>query len=758
MDRVAVGSFEALKHQRNFNFQIAQGANTHEVMGAIATFYFPGPPNLSVLYHGTGYYAIKVWGSGYGYIFEYGWSGSDWRWFFISSFGGEGTPPTGVVWHFNVEIIEEVSRRYPFGGFILTTNLISGKQESPSSRQSGGSLALVPYNGPGLAQGTPNAGKFSWACLYSANSPEIGEIPDGLDRPRADANRNSRPGIQIVRATFVEAGSLVDGDFKLPFVPVTETPMKVSWSGTLPSGCSITSRMFRSDNNDELTPSAIGDFTNEFDTIPGVDQYYLQFDFAGPSTTTPTLSGFQVVRDGYSVLVAPGEFELEVGPEVLTTDANGAPVTYTPAEAIPGNDGISITQPGADPSVAIATFSVNDLTRVHDRITNRARFTSRIETAYDPEDPELRCILHRGEAMAPNGFHPVNGYGKGRAGGSDAYASGRVFWSLTSSGMWEKLNRAISPVRFDWGGPDFSADELPDGRYPSYKATDAVRGMLIWAGFPREMTAIPDLPLRLYASNGIDFYVEPLSSLADMIQRIVRKYLGMRLVFEENAGAYGKWRLLRPTLPPYTPLLHFTTEGSPSMTLPHTIASYPQIGGRPVVPVRTGTLRPFNIPLEANRITVTASGYLGGSKGSSARMTQTWHNFKSFNFLNLDESHANFPDPLHPDWCPDILEATYVDPGLYDVDGSGKWVRYALKRIAAIAGHTVRGFRFQAPLPLIDIPGDDEMTGKVRMPRYYDACTFNGTPFLVRDCNPRYTKDGHQFADFEIEAPREDYL
>ena len=746
MDRIVVANSPQGPYQKRFQFSVAVPATITGKSQALGTYYFKGPPSNNQSFIGLGYLAAQVLADGYMHLFEYGWNEptGDYRWRTHYSFnlGKPATP--GDVLTLYVEIID-AGRSYPYGGIAFS--LENSRKKSSPKPAGFAALAFVPQNHAATAAATP--GLVVWACTRAASPPTPGASPPlNLDRIRVDAPRNTRMGHQVVLPKYKASGYLVDGDFKLPFIPKVAggPPFRVSWTGTKPPGTSITVRMFRADTNAELTAITTGDF---FATFPVTEAlaYYVRFDFAGDTTTTPTLTGYKVIRDGFTMLVDPGEFELEI-PAEATLDGPGNVVSGTWPLAVPGS--LEITQAGIDPSLAMATWECHDLVNVHDRLATRGIFTSRVETEYDPLDPDKRCILHRGYVVEPTASKPVKG--------SDSWASGRTFWTMTSAGMWDRLRSALSPVRFDWGGIDEEADPGPDGQKPSYKATDAVVGMLQWAGFPNSMINIPDLPLRLFFSNGTDFYVEPLANLEEMIQRIVRKYLGMRLVFCENSGTYGQWRLFAPTLPPYTPLLHFTEDRVPAGRAVHVPASYGLIGGRPVLPVKAGSQTFSQKKLEGNRIIVTASGYIGGSGGEAGRMTAMWHNFKSFNFLGLAPSHPHYPDPDHPDWCPHILEVVYVDPALFDTSSDGKWVRWALRRIASIAGHTVRTRSFEAPLALIDDPSDPVLAGKVRMPRYYDACTYNGQPFLIQSCDPFINKDGHQYARYTIEAPREDYL
>lgn len=60
---------------------------------------------------------------------------------------------------------------------------------------------------------------------------------------------------------------------------------------------------------------------------------------------------------------------------------------------------------------------------------------------------------------------------------------------------------------------------------------------------------------------------------------------------------------------------------------------------------------------------------------------------------------------------------------------------------------------FEAPLLFVTDESDVHQT-KPRPLRWYDPVYVDDELFLVRSCNPTYSKDSVQMAVYELEAPR----
>ena len=86
---------------------------------------------------------------------------------------------------------------------------------------------------------------------------------------------------------------------------------------------------------------------------------------------------------------------------------------------------------------------------------------------------------------------------------------------------------------------------------------------------------IPDLPIRLFASGDADgLLLEPQASLADLIVRYARDYLGYLVLADANVGATGMWRIL-PLGTSANILATFQSGGPGAGKLVHALPSYP---------------------------------------------------------------------------------------------------------------------------------------------------------------------------------------
>lgn len=596
--------------------------------------------------------------------------------------------------------------------------------------------------GPGLLRaGTtqkPGRSAQSTYVLANAESRSSESPPATVNAPaRVDVRRDLRIPFQLSKLVYRTSGHLVDDVFSLDFFPKVNAELTLALIGNAPSGTSITPRLFRADDDTEIPSTGSDNGVYTFDLPFGMRHFYPRFDFAGTSETTPILEGYQVRMDQLITTLEPGEFEPEgVGD-----------IPY-------GLTSVSITGSEADPSQESMRVTVEDLGGSFDRLSVRGRMLAQLETEYDPEDEEKRCVLFRGHMVDNEG--EVRGYGH-----SDTSYPSRKWksYDLAFLGVWKRLSESLSSVRFDWHGPDPTAAVGPDGVKPPYKATTAIDTMLGWAGFPPEMRNIPDIDIRLYPSATNDLFIEPLVNLCDYIARIARDYLAMWLTFDANSGEYGKWTLVGTPTAPYDIKAAFVTdiEVDPGVRkLSHSLLSYN--GEEVEIPtafIRRDAFKVKTRPLEGNRLVVTGTGLLAGAPPDMEKLTQVVYNFDSCNFLGLDESHPNFPDPNHPDYIGYDVPIYVVDPSLQTLEA----VNIVTRRVYEIACKSTRIASFMAPLLLIDHEIEE---GRKRPLRFYDPVTVTHlgveSTWLVRNVNPSYVKDGLQWAIYELEAPREAFL
>jgi hypothetical protein len=722
MDRVAVGTEN--HDGKPFIFSFIAPTNIVNIPHRFKNVLFNGPPGSGATWKGTGRYQLGFTGGGRCVLEE------------LIIFEGE----TEAIWRPTYDF--HYAPAYSVGG---QAHRVEIRCIAP------GQLNYAPYGaivfdvqvdskssytgGPGLmaASTTKKPGRTAQSTfiLTRTKARTVGDPPAMQSVPiRVDSRRDQRIPFQVTKLVYRTLGHLIDDPFALDFWPSANLVLQVNTLGIVPSGTSITARLFLADDDSEIAASFTDVYRSEFTIEPRTRHFYVRFDFEGTEETTPILEGYQVVMGGYIDLIEPGEFEPEV--EGLN----------------PGSlMSVSITGAEADPSHESMRLNLEDLTANMTRLSVRGRMLAQLETEYDPEDDTKRCVLFRGHIVDNKGTNKGHGVEEGLWPDRNWKS-----YDLTFMGVWKRLSESLSSVRFDWHGPDPSAPVGPDGIQPPYRATDAIDAMLGWCGFPPSMRNIPPSDIRLYPSTTNDLFIEPLANLCDYIIRIAHDYLGMWLTYDPNAGDYGKWSLLSSPTAPYDIKAAFVDEG-PENKLAHCLESYPT--DPPTAFILKGTLSPETRALEANRLVVTGTGILAGAPPDLKLLTQVLYNFRSCNFFQLDESHPNYPDPDHPDYIGYDVPLYVVDPTLQTPDA----VNIVARRIFNVACLSTRIISFMAPLLLIDHETEE---GKKRPLRFYDPVTVTrfgvDTTWLVRNVNPVYEKDSMQMASYELEAPREPFL
>lgn len=721
MDRVAKGNNHNLEP---VIFSFIAPTSLASAPHKFAHFYFTGPAGSGNKWRGKGQYEINFYGDGKCILKEkvrFDGESND-EWFPVHTFQYAPAYSVGGQAH-RIEIrpvAMGILVYAPYGAICFDV-----KVDTQASYSAGPGLMASGYTRkPGRTSQSTYI--LSRTATRKSSSPPAVEVAP----TRVDIRRDKRVPFQVTKLVYRTSGHLIDDPFSLDFWPTAELDLTVALFGSIPSGTSLTPRLFRVDNGTEIIASSTTASSAVFHLPERVRHYKLRIDFAGTSDTTPILEGYQARMDGVIATIDPGEFEPEV-------------VGLNPGALM----SVSITGAEADPSHESMSIVLDDLMASLPRVRKRGMMLAQLETEYDPEDPDKRCILFRGHLASNENAHKGHGVEEGQFPDRD-----RKGFDLSFMGVWKRLSEALSTVRFDWHGPDPDAAPDADGIQPPFKATYAIRTMFGWAGFDASMLNIPDLPTRLYPSTTNDLFIEPLANLADYIFRIARDYLAMWITFDPNASTYGKWTLLGTPTAPYTNVAAFVTEG-PDGKLAHVLDGYPT--DPPTAFIAKGTFHSHTRPLEANRLVVTGTGILAGSPPELEKLTQVFYNLNSFNAFNLDPDHPAYPDPEHPDYCTYDKPLYVVDPSLQTEEA----VNLVGRRIFDVACLSTRIASFMAPLLLID---HETEVGKKRPLRFYDPVTITmfgeTTQWLVRNVNPAYTKDSMQMATYELEAPREPFL
>jgi hypothetical protein len=272
------------------------------------------------------------------------------------------------------------------------------------------------------------------------------------------------------------------------------------------------------------------------------------------------------------------------------------------------------------------------------------------------------------------------------------------------------------------------------------------------------MIDIADLEARFFTTgNGIHQTIDALAEIGSTIITFLEEYLGHFLVFDENSGDNGKWKLIAPSVAPYTPKAEFvfSVDGIGPAHSRLTAEPPSDIAGRRIAYIKKGTFKSWVKPPEANVI-IASGAFKTTPTGVPEYLYQVVPNYKSADFGN------GLVDPTHPDYLGRIVPLYVMLPELASFPlkiDNGDIQHVALnwigRRIYDVAAHAIKTVTFEAPLVLIE---HEENVGtpvtKFRPLRYYDPVLVDGETFLIRNVNPTYTKDFHQMAVYECEAPR----
>lgn len=657
-----------------------------------------------------GQYSIALRGDGWAEIWEY------------------GTPVGGgsVAWRkhssFRFSKPNQVTRNYhqiiafphvgPTGEKFIafaSANLDSPQQgsagfaSSPGVRSVAGALVSSEY-------------LFRWDEIRSPVNDQSGGIGNitTSDRLWILERRNVRCQWQLSRLVFAESGTLISDFWGTE--PADARAATLQRIAVLPASTGLTSNLF------DGAGSAVSLST------PG-SSFFVSWSFTGPKTSTPILWGYKVQREAVSTLRSPGSF------------------------TVPGT-GWSVNQSGEDPRQVMGSFLCEDVIGEYPRLRTRSELPVRIVVTDSSGESPVAVTLLQGVAISPlrtklgkAGKRP----GMGSRGSATNHTAEWSQYQVTAAGMWHRL--ATTTVRTALNFQDFAYDATAGlsgtGQIQGWKVTDAIKRLLTVAGFPAGMQRIPDLALRFSPGIGTqdsDRILEPSSSIAEMIVRLCRTYLGRFLVFDPNSGSYGQWTLVGAPAST-TPMVNFVggpdwTEGDPLVS-PASILSYPA-GTIPTF----GRRESYFIPPENNHIcalTIVDSYGTGGYRVDN----------HVYNYLSYKVPGSSIdPDPDSPHYLGYERSVILADPAFWagaavgGWDGTQKAIDYTLFRVFAFTCMARQVMRFRAPLIFVT----DPTTSRKRPPQFYDVATLDGgTGWYIKTCNPRYTSDRNQLADYVVE-------
>jgi hypothetical protein len=720
MDRVFVSSVnDGPETAVAFNFVLHSHHNTNPFVQCQYRIYFCGPAGVNSAGTGTGQYALENEGTFNGWtLFEKLTSGS-WvkRW----SFSG----PTG---HGIVVITKsKVCRGQGSKAGFINFTFAGGNEVGPHDGYFMGTL----FNMTIAAIDRVQYDSTEFRKGYTYNVPGDGTQGATVCKLRLDLRRDIFGSFGFRWGSYpTEAVTAFDAPFALPFFPATNSNITISWFSCVPTGTSLLVKLFNVDTESELSLVSSTTYSRTYTLPAGVNYLKAQLYIKATQYTTPRLKEFYVTRNG--VLSDATTTQWEVG------DATHQKSVIRK---------VSVRGAERDMSQNTARFELADPLNKLTALKQRGGMHVRIRSEYDPADPTKMYSLFRGIVDSASFFQKQR---TNNAAVQSMTAENWGLYSVTATSYWKLLEFSyIDTPILSLTGPDNK------GLF----VTDMIKTIISYAGFDPttefDFPSTVDVPIRFEATDPGDFSlrVNALEHTSDIIKSWLRDYLQEFLVFDDDLG---KWSLKSIPSAPFTYVAGFTLKPPLAVTntnrkLINYLPTYDDylitIDGTdwvlPFAPIMADTMETRVKPPEANWILVASIG--------------AWNlNVPSLQYGVKTNPVCFGPtaDPTHVDYLPYRKPIYVIDKALAsasDPEQMQRVIGIMLRRLADLTFHSIKLMSFRAPIVLVD---HETLVGQKRMLRYYDPVLVDGVPFLVRSVNPDYVKDGIQYAQYELEAPR----
>jgi len=732
MNRILV-SVDDHKPTTTLSFFVSMPGSQFTTFGPIANFYFSGiRGGVGETNEGTGHYCLSCGGDGMAQLYE--------------RLDDDSWVRRGVPFTYAASMT---------AGQVALITIMSDAVDDGDGNYTGKVIKFVAraagHIGGGLLESAidyvANKG-YEW--VYRVAHPGTTTT---LTKVRIDARGDARVCAFASEAQYPETGTFTDGAVRIPFPATGSTKLYLYWYGPRPTGTTVEASITWLDFATPVTDSG---------TITTDDARGQIIEFTLPSPAVDA-DGNVVPPMTFQVSFALGTTDPAVTPTILNyTVARAAVVETASITPTSSKDDaaralslptffpygpVSINCATEDPAVESASVSIADPTGTN--IAARWRTGTPITVnVLDPSDGSTLTKLFRGiigqsqpEIIGKDGLVYPN---------DDGYLV-----SFQAQGEWARVQRRMAPCRLSL------YEDTDTGKLPM-KATDAIRELLEQCGYTSGQIDIPDLPVRMFGTSGDQdgaLTIEPSTLFGDMIKQTAEDYLGARIIWDCNAGAGGMWRLIQRQAPPYNYLMRFYIEHPGAKKAAHRLESYADVtlGSGQVQKANYiigGTESYTYEPPEGNLVQVFGSatdGKLSG-KGSVARVMSFAFNPQSYNAFNLSTGHTHYPEGPddNPDFLGECVQIQVFDPTLTD-QAAADWI---CRRIYDVACFGREYMRFRAPLVLVTDDSDANQTYP-RPLRFGDPVEIQQRDgsyrtYLCTKCNPSYTQDGFQEAEYEF--------
>lgn len=581
------------------------------------------------------------------------------------------------------------------------------------------------------------------AHVYAAtNRGSLPPAAAGLGLPvtgpgqfKFSARRDLRFPFQIVRLSYPTTGYLIDQPFRLPNTPGALHALEVVPNGrvryhplTLTAQQALMPQPINATSGANLaTQSETYSFNGSSRTISGwavpgspyAVKVKITFDNTGGVVhSSPWLQSYEARRRGHFATLAPTPVSI-----------TGAHYRQSPATRM------ELDMGDEDPSHARASIRISDLVNRVSILGARGDIPIRITSTWDPADPSKKVVLWEGYVAKPEG--------KVRGNLAATYPSPHwTDYRLECVGKWKRLAESDYPHRvYDLAVDDTPGAPLDRGSRPTRKVTDALRHMLLVAGFDEAQIDVPDYPIRFWATDESPkdhLQIQIGQPIGEWIVQTAATYLNHRLMWDANAGSSGMWRIRAAPKYGDASLWTYTLQGPPAGKLAHVSGSY----GASTTFVERDTLEQWVVAPEGNFLQIT--GFLEGENGR--RYTVNVRNPKSYNRPGEATADSSDPDYLGR------LRPIYArpDPRLT----TRQAVKFVARTVFERACRAAIYARFTSPAVFV-APSDSVYTTSTRRPHLPgDVITVDGLPWFVRNCRLEVVKQHHMLQHVEIQRLR----
>jgi hypothetical protein len=740
LDRLAVSKISYPANQ-GYYFTFMTPSHRMGNQDFLGAFYFGG----QCMPDGSGQYCLALGGEGQALLCEFingTWVKRDkWQYTLPQRYGG---------------VMESVMI-FPYTDTISGNSYIEFRSGLVDAAPSVHNIVSVAAEAVWHAQGAPSTHLYT--CAVKSFSPRAVNVPPppprlsatGMGPCRVDIRRDLRMPWQVAFLRFAATGQLTDLPFFVSQQLSPAFPLTLAWSGNIPDGTVLDAKLFDAKTGTELTVASTGVNLKTYTAAIGQSHLYAVFYFtaANVQSLTPILTTYRVYRDAQYATLANSPTEMLA--------AGGGKLASRVARSV------NISGPEDDPSHETANIAITDITGSLTQLSAHSFVPIRVEVEYDPADATKRSVLFQGYVTRAEAkrWGTVGKTGLGGGGATKLYPSAAASdYDVRCVGQWARLRKAFCGNRQPLM-PDPKAPVNPKtGIQPAFKVTEILRAAFGWAGYSADMIDVPDHPMRFFPPANGDpdsLCLDPLTNLADFIEKTAADYLGWWIIFDPNAGVgnKGMWRAMPPTLAPYTNLAAFVggAAANKRQTVPQSYGSTNWVGtaGTPIqCPIFKGSLTRTPKAPEANKVIVTGTGALLPNKGGQLSLYQTATNLASYSPLSDGNGNPVITADLNsPDWLGFESLLIYVDTTLQNQ----RLVDIVCRRLYNFTCHGTTLSTFEAPLVLVTDPKDTKQI-RPRPLRYYDPVTIFGVQYLVRSVNPFYRFDGKQMARYECETPR----